>query len=437
MRVQAKNGEGNSDWSDPSDAARTNAVDIPIPPGLEVTLHLSDEDGSVLENHGWVTVTATASPASPVPFTVTISAAPVAPATEDDFTLSTNRVLSFAANETGSTGTVRVAPIGDDDPEPPDVVTVSGAVSNPAIRDPDDVTLTIINDDADLPQDVAVDAPAAVEEDAGTAVVTVTLTTRRNIAPVIDVELYYYWRQETATRGEDYTLPPGQVFASNVLFATVPTSAYSPNAAGTAWVAQRSFTIGIVDDREAEGDETIVFRVETSSGESPTQTIAIRDDDTPVLRNVRLVGGPGSDGVWRTGERVYVEVRYSLPVVVERPDCWSLDDDGTCRPPGPYMVVAFRSDARPGYGEWLSAQPAPYVGGSGTATLRFAYRVGADEDGALRVVVADNGMLLRGATIRPLGGGDAELSEYTNTRVRQVDVVKPGGGVWMAATRYG
>ena len=296
---------------------------------LEVTLHLSDEDGSVLENHGWVTVTATASPASPVPFTVTVSAAPVAPATEDDFRLSTNRVLSFAANETGSTGTVRIGPIGDEDPEPDDVVRVSGAVSNPAIPDPDDVTLTIRNDDRDVRQDVAIDAPAAVEEDAGSAAVTVTLTTRRNSAPVVDVELYYYWRQETATRGEDYRPPPGQVFASNVLFATVPTSAYSPNAAGTAWVAQRSFTIGIVDDREAEGDETIVFRVETGSDESPNHTIAIRDDDTPVLRNVRLVSGPGSDGVWSTGERVEVEVRYSLPVVVERPDCW--DSTATAR----------------------------------------------------------------------------------------------------------
>ena len=153
VRVQAKNGEGDSDWSDPSDAARTNAVDIPIPPGLVVTLHLSDEDGSVLENHGWVTLTATASPASPVPFTVTVSADPVAPATDDDFRLSSNRVLSFAANETESTGTVRIGPIDDNDPEPPDVVRVSGDVSNPAIADPDDVTLTIINDDGDLPQD--------------------------------------------------------------------------------------------------------------------------------------------------------------------------------------------------------------------------------------------------------------------------------------------
>ena len=431
-RVRAANEEAFSDWSDASDAVRTNAVDIPIPPGLEVTLHLSDEDGSVLENHGRVTVTATASPASPVPFTVTVSADPVAPATEDDFRLSTNRVLSFAANATESTGTVTIRPVDDDDPEPPDVVTVSGAVSNAAIADPDDVTLTILNEDSDVRQDVAIDAPAAVEEDAGTAVVTVTLTTRQNIAPVIDVQLYYYWRQETATRGEDYRPPPGRVFVSNVLFATVPPSAYSPNAAGTAWVAQRSFTIGIVDDREAEGDETIVFRVETSSDESPTHTIAIRDDDTPVLRNVRLVSGPGSDGEWRTGEQVEVEVRYSLPVVVERPDCWLLNADGTCRPPGPYMLVAFRSDARPGYGEGLSAPLAPYEGGSGTDTLRFAYTVGAAEDGALRVVVGNNGMFLRGATIRPLGGGDVELSKYTNTRVLQVNVEKRRGGVWTA-----
>ena len=275
-------------------------------------------------------------------------------------------------------------------------MTVSGAVSNAAIADPDDVTLTILNEDSDVRQDVAIDAPAAVEEDAGTAVVTVTLTTRQNIAPVIDVQLYYYWRQETATRGEDYRPPPGRVFVSNVLFATVPPSAYSPNAAGTAWVAQRSFTIGIVDDREAEGDETIVFRVETSSDQSPNHTIAIRDDDTPVLRNVRLVSGPGSDGEWRTGEQVEVEVRYSLPVVVERPDCWLLNADGTCRPPGPYMLVAFRSDARPGVrrgaigGRWRRMRAA-----RGRTPLRFAYTVGAAEDGAERVVVGNNGMFLR------------------------------------------
>ena len=111
-----------------------------------VTLVLSP--GSIGENGGVSTVTATVSPASPVDFTVTISASPVAPATEDDFELSTNRVLSFAENATESTGTVTIRPVGDDDPEPDDDVTVSGAVSNAAIPDPDDVTLTIRNDDA-------------------------------------------------------------------------------------------------------------------------------------------------------------------------------------------------------------------------------------------------------------------------------------------------
>ena len=111
-----------------------------------VTLVLSP--GSIGENGGVSTVTATVAPASPVDFTVTISASPVAPATEDDFELSTNKVLSFAENATTSTGSVTIRPVGDDDPEPDDDVTVSGAVSNAAIPDPDDVTLTIRNDDA-------------------------------------------------------------------------------------------------------------------------------------------------------------------------------------------------------------------------------------------------------------------------------------------------
>ena len=249
---------------------------VVIPPGLEVTLHLSDNEP--LEDLLAVTVTATASPASPVAFTVEISASPVAPATDDDFELSTNRTLSFAANATGSTGTVRISPVGDEDPEPNDVVTVSGVVSNPAIPNPDDVTLTILNDDADLPHDIAIDAPAAVDEGAGTANVTVTLTTLQNTAPVIDAQLFYRQRPETATRGADYTRPQGLGHR----IAIVPVSAFSANADGTAWVARHSFEIGIVDDGEAEADETIVFEIyDISDNRGTEQTIVIRDDDRP------------------------------------------------------------------------------------------------------------------------------------------------------------
>ena len=249
---------------------------VVIPPGLEVTLHLSDNEPH--EDLLAVAVTATASPASPVAFTVEISASPVAPATGDDFELSTNRTLSFAANATGSTGTVRIDPVADEDPEPNDVVTVSGVVSNPAIPNPDDVRLTILNDDADLPQDIAIDAPAAVDEGAGTANVTVTLTTRQNTAPVIDAQLFYRQRPGTATRGDDYTRPQG---LGNRI-AIVPVSEFSANADGTAWVARHSFEIGIVDDGEAERDETIVFEIYIISDNRGTeQTIVIRDDDRP------------------------------------------------------------------------------------------------------------------------------------------------------------
>ena len=84
------------------------------------------------------------------------------------------------------------------------------------------------------------------------------------------------------------------------------------------------------------------------------------------IRNVTLVGGPGSDdGVWSAGEPVVVEVRYDKPVVVEQSDCWTYNADGTCRPSGgPYMLVVFSSDVRLGHGGTLSTPLAPYAGGS-------------------------------------------------------------------------
>ena len=292
VRVRAINGETPSAFSDPSDAVSTNAP-VAIPPGLEVTLQLSDDfpiEGSR------VTVTATASPASPVAFTVAISATPVAPATADDFTLSTNRVLRFAADATESTGTVRIRTIHDPDPEPTDVVRVSGAVSNAAIPDPDDVTIEIINDDhEDL--DVAVVAPPAVDEDAGAAVVTVTLTTRQNTAPMAYTDLDYRSKPgETATRGDDYTPPAGDDYGpTGVRFARVQPSAFSPNAAGTAWVAEPSFTIGIIDDQEAEVAETIVFAVGFAGDQTPAHTITIRDNDAIAPdRPTGLEAAPGS-----------------------------------------------------------------------------------------------------------------------------------------------
>ena len=46
------------------------------------------------------------------------------------------------------------------------------------------------------------------------------------------------------------------------------------------------------------------------------------------IRNVTVVNGPGSDGVWRAGERVELEVRYPEPVVVEQPHAGSVRAGG-------------------------------------------------------------------------------------------------------------
>ena len=150
------------------------------------------------------------------------------------------------------------------------------------------------------------------------------------------------------------------------------------------------------------------------------------------IRSVTVVRGPGADGVWGAGERVELEVRYNLPAAVEQPEYWE-NADGDRHPPGPFVWVIFFDDARPGYGEVLSGALVPYAGGSGTDRLRFSYRVGAAEDGARAVAVADGTLLLRGATIRTLEGGDGE-PEFIRTRVFQVNVRAPAGGdgAWTA-----
>ena len=257
--------------------------DVPEEP-VRVTLHLSEADGEVPEDGGAVTVTARASRGSASAFTVTVSAQAVAPATDGDFTLSTNRVLRFAENATASTGTVTIAPVDDDVPEPRDAVRVSGEVSGADIADPEPVTLTIANDDDLEPFDVAVVGPAQVSESDGAAAVTVTLTTQGTDRPAFDAQLYYAVQPgTTATRGEDWTAPPGtESGTQSVLFATVPPGSFRANGDGN-WEARRSFTLGIVNDAEREVAETVVFRVDTGSSryQSAPHTITILDDDGP------------------------------------------------------------------------------------------------------------------------------------------------------------
>ena len=101
-----------------------------------------------IEEHK-TTVTATLDRPSSADTTVTVSAAPVAPAVAGDFQLSTDRQLTIPAGQRNSTGTVTITAQDNATDTPDRQVTVSGTATNSQGRvDPADVTLTITDEDA-------------------------------------------------------------------------------------------------------------------------------------------------------------------------------------------------------------------------------------------------------------------------------------------------
>ena len=103
---------------------------------------------SIDENGGESIVTARVTEASMTPFTVTVAATPVAPATATDFTVSSNKVLSFAPGATECTGEVTIAAIDNGEIEGHLAVTVSGTVTGRSdVSKPVDETLRIRDDE--------------------------------------------------------------------------------------------------------------------------------------------------------------------------------------------------------------------------------------------------------------------------------------------------
>ena len=147
------------------------------------------------------TVTARVSPISPTAFTVTVSAAAESPADADDFTLN-GATLSFAANAAQSSGTVTIEAADDNEDTDDKTVTVSGTVSAAGVTAPQDVDLTLRDDEGAVTLALEVGANT-IAEAGGTATVTVTTGTGStfNTAQTITLTL-----GGTAVRGTDYTI---------------------------------------------------------------------------------------------------------------------------------------------------------------------------------------------------------------------------------------
>ena len=112
------------------------------------TVSLAVSPSSISEDGGVATVTATLDKASPAATTVTVAVTPNSPAVTGDTSLSLSKVLTIAASETSSTGTVQITAVDNDIDAADKSFSVSGTAANTLkVLGPEDVTLTVTDDD--------------------------------------------------------------------------------------------------------------------------------------------------------------------------------------------------------------------------------------------------------------------------------------------------
>ena len=203
--------------------------------------------------------------------TVTVSVAPDSPATSSDYSLSTNRVLTIAADATTSTGTVTIAGVDNDVDAPDKTVTVKGAAVNGlGAADPADVELTLEDDDT---RGVTVSASTLDIPEGNSATYTVVLTSQ----PTADVTV-------TPSRSSG----DADVTVSGALTFTA-----------LNWSTAQTVTVSAAQDADAL-DDTAVIGHAVSGGDYAGVTagsvdVTVDDDETP-SSGVTLSVSPDSIG---------------------------------------------------------------------------------------------------------------------------------------------
>ena len=255
-------------FSDPNDAtlAATTATgtitdDDPTP---AVTLTLGNSSIAESGSTASTNVTAGLDSRSSVDTTVTVAAAAGTNADSADFSLSATKVLTIAAGQTTSTGTVTIAAVDNALDEEDKSVTVSGTASNTVgITQPANVTLTITDDDPE--PSLSISSPSVTEGDSGSADLTFTVTLDAASGKEVTVE-YADAGTGTATSGTDYTA----IAAGTLTFAPGETT--------------KDLIVAVAGDTDSETDETVAVRL----GNPMHATIAtslgagtIRDQDGP------------------------------------------------------------------------------------------------------------------------------------------------------------
>jgi hypothetical protein len=218
-------------------------VSIPLP-----TVQFSSGTYSVNEDGGTATITVTLSAAYPETVSVQYASSDGTARAGSDYT-ATGGTLTFSTGQTSRTFTV---PITDDALDETNE-TISLALSAPAnatLGAPSTATLTIVDDDV-LPTIQFSSGTYSVDEDGGTATITVTLS---SVYPE-PVSVEYATSNGTAVAGSDYSEASGSL-------------TFNPG------ITSQSFTIAVQTDDIAEEDETILLTLSNPSNATlgPTNT---------------------------------------------------------------------------------------------------------------------------------------------------------------------
>ncbi len=175
-----------------------------LDPPPEVSLELTPE--VISEVDGQAAISARLSAPSSEEISLAISAAAINPAIHLSYTLGGNPTLTIPAGQTISTGTVTIMAVDNEIDEPDKMVTISGQVMNAEeVTDPEDVTLTITDDDEATTVTLTV-VPPEIDEDVGRE--EITMTAALDVARSTDTDLTILVESGTAMSGADFIAVP-------------------------------------------------------------------------------------------------------------------------------------------------------------------------------------------------------------------------------------
>ncbi|MCB0190736.1 MAG: right-handed parallel beta-helix repeat-containing protein [Anaerolineae bacterium] len=250
--------------SNPQGATLTGAVNNPA--GLTivdddlVTVDFSAATYSVDEDAGPAIITVTLAASSPNTVMVDYASTDNTATAGSDYTDVTTDTVTFPPNTTVQTFTVPITDDGDLEGAETLTLTLSNPISGSlvnAINNP--AVLTILDDEAVTADFSSTDY--SVDESAGTATITVTLSA----TATQDVGVDYLTSDGTATAGSDYV-----TVGDTLTF--------------TAGITQQTFTVPITDDLLFEADETVILTLLNPNlvniGATSPATLTITDNDS-------------------------------------------------------------------------------------------------------------------------------------------------------------